>query len=95
MLLRIFLPENCTLTIDQPIQRVCKYPLLFADLYKHLPVIDCPESHGEVEKVLFRLRETAMEINQATNDQDARERIQRSWHLQDILGFPDPVGAPG
>jgi len=89
------LSGNRTLTIDQPIQRVCRYPLLFADLYKHLPVIDCPESHGEVEKVLFRLRETAMEINQATNDQDARERIQRSWHLQDLLVFPDPVGTPG
>ena len=54
-------------------------------------MIDCPESHGQVEKVLFRLRETAMEINKATNDEDARDRIQRSWHLQDLLGFPDRV----
>ena len=77
--------------IYQPIQRVCKYPLLFGDLFKHLPVIDCPESHAEVEKVLFRLRETAMEINKATNDEYAREKIQRSWHLQDLLIFPDPV----
>ena len=77
--------------IYQPIQRVCKYPLLFADLFKHLPVIDCPESHAEIEKVLFRLRETAMEINKATNDEYAREKIQRSWHLQDLLVFPNPV----
>ncbi|MCJ1280970.1 hypothetical protein MMC26_000288 [Xylographa opegraphella] len=78
----------------KPIQRVCKYPLLFADLFKHLPVIDCPESHAEIEKVLFRLRETAMEINKATNDEYARERIQRSWHLQDLLLFPNPIVAP-
>ncbi|MCJ1401366.1 hypothetical protein MMC11_004578 [Xylographa trunciseda] len=78
----------------KPIQRVCKYPLLFADLFKHLPVIDCPESHAEVEKVLFRLRETAMEINKATNDEYAREKIQRSWHLQDLLVFPSSSAAP-
>ena len=77
----------------QPIQRVCKYPLLFADLFKHLPVIDCPESHAEVEKILFRLRETAMEINKATNDEYVREKIQRSWYLQDLLVFPGPVSA--
>jgi hypothetical protein len=77
--------------MSQPIQRVCKYPLLFADLYKQTPVIDCPESNAEVEKALFRLRETAMEINRATNDEDTRERIQRSWHLQDLLVFADKV----
>ncbi|KAI9794524.1 MAG: hypothetical protein M1835_006531 [Candelina submexicana] len=56
----------------KPIQRVCKYPLLFADLYKHTPVCDCPESHAELEKVLHRLRETAREINKATDDPAAR-----------------------
>lgn len=75
----------------QPLQRICKYPLLFADLHKVTPVIDCPESHAEVEKALFRLRETAMEINKATNDEYTRERIQRTWMLQDLLNFGDPV----
>ena len=77
--------------IVKPIQRVCKYPLLFADLFKNLPVIDGPESHATVEKVLFRLRETALEINKATNDEYTRERIQRCWSLQDLLIFPDAV----
>lgn len=75
----------------QPIQRVCKYPLLFADLYKHTPVIDGPESRAEVEKVLCRLRETTQEINKATNDYQTRARIQRSWLLQDLLISPDSV----
>lgn len=75
----------------QPIQRVCKYPLLFADLYKYTPASDDAESRREIEKVLARLRETAQEINKATNDQEARDRIQRSWHLQDLLTIPDVV----
>ena len=79
------------LTIAQPIQRVCKYPLLFADLYKNTPVIDGPEARAEVEKVLCRLQEAVKEINTATNDQETRARIQRSWHLQDLLVLPDSV----
>ena len=75
-------------------QRICKYPLLFADLYKHTPVIDCPESHAVIEKVLYRLRETATEINKATNDQQTRDRIQRSWYLQDLLVFSSQVSLP-
>ena len=77
----------------KPIQRVCKYPLLFADLYKYTPTADDPESRQEIEKVLSRLRETTQEINKATNDQEARDRIQRSWRLQDLLTLPDVVGA--
>lgn len=55
-------------------------------------MIDCPESHAQIEKVLFRLREMSMEINKATNDVDMRDRIQQSWYLQDALVFPDMVG---
>ncbi|KAI9705989.1 MAG: hypothetical protein M1836_005395 [Candelina mexicana] len=73
----------------KPIQRVCKYPLLFADLYKHTPVCDCPESHAELEKVLHRLRETAREINKATDDPAARVKIERTWLLQDRLIVQD------
>ena len=46
---------------------------------------------AEIEKVLFRLRETAKEINKATNDQETQVRIQRLWHLQDLLVMPDTV----
>ena len=78
-------------TAMQPIQRICKYPLLFADLCKQTPVTDGPESHMKIEKALFRLRETAAEINSATNNKLAKEAILRSWKLQDILVFQDPV----
>ena len=75
----------------KPIQRICKYPLLFAELLKYTPVIDCPESHEIVEKTLHRLRETAEEINKASTDEYVRERIERSWKLQDMLRFSTRV----
>lgn len=78
----------------KPIQRVCRYPLLFADLHNHTPVIDGQQSSAEIEKVLFRLRETAKEINKATNDQQTQVKIQRSWHLQDLLVLPDTSPSP-
>ena len=74
---------------------MCRYPLLFAELHKHTPAIDDEESQREVEKVLFRLREMAKEINTATNDEKTQARIQRSWHLQDLLAFPATVSARG
>lgn len=76
---------------NKPIQRVCRYPLLFADLCMHTPITDGLESSSAIEKVLSRLRETAKEINKATNDEKTQARIQRSWHLQDLLVFPELV----
>jgi hypothetical protein len=34
----------------KPIQRVCKYPLLFDDLCRHTPVYDDPEAHAELQR---------------------------------------------
>ena len=78
---------------SKPIQRVCRYPLLFAELCKQIWVIDDAGSKAEVEKTYFRLRETAQEINKATNDRQAQTKIQRSWHLQDLLVFSQTVSA--
>lgn len=75
----------------KPIQRICKYPLLFEDLYRNTLEVDNSESRAELEKVLWRLRETAEEINRATNDPETQTRIQRSWYLQDLLTLPDVV----
>lgn len=76
---------------DQPIQRICKYPLLFAELLKHTPIEDDPNSHMEVECALLRLREATAEINRATNDTHMRETLQKTWILQDRLVFPNQV----
>lgn len=73
----------------KPIQRVCKYPLLFAELLKCTPVCDCPNSHMEVETALMRLREATAEINRATNDDSMKETLERTWLLQDRLVFPE------
>ncbi|KAJ6445632.1 membrane-associating domain-containing protein [Purpureocillium lavendulum] len=73
----------------KPIQRVCKYPLLFAELLKHTPVSDCPNSHMELDSVLTRLREATAEINRATNDGTMRLTLEKTWLLQDRLVFPN------
>jgi hypothetical protein len=75
--------------ITQPIQRVCRYPLLFAELLKQTPVYDCPDSHMEIENVLIRLRETTTEINRATDDPRMKITMEKTWLLQDRLTFSD------
>ena len=54
-------------------------------------MIDGPEARTELEKVLHRFRETISEIDKTTNDEQIKDRIQRSWHLQDLVVFPDIV----
>ncbi|TQV95902.1 Rho guanyl nucleotide exchange factor [Cordyceps javanica] len=76
---------------DIPIQRVCRYPLLFAELLKNTPVCDCPDSHMEVESSLIRLREATCIINKATDDANTKARLEQTWILQDRLAFPGRV----
>ncbi|TVY83346.1 hypothetical protein LSUE1_G000997 [Lachnellula suecica] len=73
----------------KPIQRVCRYPLLFAELLKQTPVCDCPDSHLAIENVLIRLREATTEINRATDDPRMKVVMEKSWVLQDRIFFPD------
>ncbi|GKT41869.1 uncharacterized protein ColSpa_02050 [Colletotrichum spaethianum] len=81
----------------KPIQRICKYPLLFAELLKYTPVADCPNSHMEVESALLRLREATAEINRATSDRRMKSTLEKTWILQDRLVFPEQTkeGAKG
>ncbi|UPX13203.1 uncharacterized protein EKO05_0003725 [Ascochyta rabiei] len=73
----------------KPIQRVCKYPLLFDDLCRQTPVCDDPEAHAELEKALFRLQETIREVNKAKDDPKTRRLIEITWQLQDRLLFQE------
>ncbi|KAI0911815.1 hypothetical protein F4823DRAFT_584306 [Ustulina deusta] len=73
----------------KPIQRICRYPLLFSELLKYTPVCDCPSSHMEIENVLIRLRETTAEINRATDDPGIKASLEQTWLLQDRLVFPN------
>ncbi|EYB23901.1 hypothetical protein FG05_01266 [Fusarium graminearum] len=76
----------------KPIQRVCRYPLLFAELLKCTPVIDCPNSHMEVETALMRLREATSAINHSTEDNLMKDTLEKTWLLQDRIVFPNRVG---
>ncbi|KAI1827974.1 Dbl homology domain-containing protein [Xylaria intraflava] len=73
----------------KPIQRICRYPLLFSELLKYTPVCDCPNSHMEIESVLARLREATAEINRATDDPGVKVSLEQTWLLQDRLTFPN------
>ncbi|KAI8960904.1 Dbl homology domain-containing protein, partial [Daldinia sp. FL1419] len=73
----------------KPIQRICRYPLLFAELLKYTPVCDCPSSHMEIENVLIRLREATAEINRAADDPRMKTIMEQTWLLQDRLVFPN------
>ncbi|KAI8632332.1 Dbl homology domain-containing protein [Xylariaceae sp. FL1651] len=73
----------------KPIQRICRYPLLFAELLKYTPVCDCPSSYMEIESVLIRLREATAEINRATDDPRMKISLKKTWLLQDRLVFPN------
>ncbi|KIW08936.1 uncharacterized protein PV09_00852 [Verruconis gallopava] len=75
----------------KPIQRICKYPLFFAELCKHTPACDDPIVHAELEKVLSRLQETAEEINYAMDNPQMRHLTESSWLLQDRLVFREGV----
>lgn len=44
-----------------------------------------------ITKTLERLREIAHEVNNATNDLEARARLRRTQQLANILGFPYSV----
>ncbi|KAJ4297152.1 hypothetical protein N0V88_004070 [Collariella sp. IMI 366227] len=68
---------------------LASYPLLFSELLRHTPVIDCPYSHMEIENTLIRLREATGEINRATNDRRTKTVLEKTWILQDRLAFPD------
>lgn len=72
----------------KPIQRVCRYPLLFAELLKYTPVSDSPYAHMEIENTLVRLREATSQINRATDDAQVKAVLEKTWLLQDRLVFP-------
>ncbi|KIL94523.1 hypothetical protein FAVG1_01454 [Fusarium avenaceum] len=75
----------------KPIQRICKYPLLFAELLRCTPVFDCPNSHMEVETALMRLREATSEINRSAEDNLMKGTLEKTWLLQDRIVFPNRV----
>lgn len=72
----------------KPIQRICKYPLLFEELYSNTFEADDAATRTELGEMLTRLREVTNEINKATNDRATQDRIQRAWRLQDLMILP-------
>jgi hypothetical protein len=65
--------------------------LFFQDLCKHTPACDDPVAHTELQKILFKLQETAEEINTARDNPKVRQLIETTWVLQDRLVFKNAV----
>ncbi|PGH04697.1 hypothetical protein GX51_03364 [Blastomyces parvus] len=71
----------------KPIQRVCKYQLFLAELLKSTPVADCPSSHAIIESALQRTLSASQNINRATGDPVAKDRIRKTMLLGERLDF--------
>ncbi|OJD20509.1 hypothetical protein ACJ73_08157 [Blastomyces percursus] len=71
----------------KPIQRVCKYQLFLAELLKSTPVVDCPSSHAIIEGALQRTLSASHDINRATGDPVAKDRIRKTMLLGERLDF--------
>ncbi|EGC49753.1 conserved hypothetical protein [Histoplasma capsulatum var. duboisii H88] len=71
----------------KPIQRVCKYQLFLAELLKNTPVADCPSSHSIIEVALQQTLSVSRDINRATGDPVAKDRIRKTMLLGEKLEF--------
>ncbi|KAK2739209.1 hypothetical protein FQN57_006652 [Myotisia sp. PD_48] len=82
---------NQALTINdllaRPIQRVCKYQLFLFDLLKCTPVSDCPGARATLERVHQRMIDVVQEINRATGDPIAKDRMEKTLRLQAMIDF--------
>jgi guanine nucleotide exchange factor for Rho/Rac/Cdc42-like GTPase family protein len=75
----------------QPVQRVCKYPLLLQDLLKCTPASDCPLAFSEINQVLDEIRLLLVKIDTATGNPVHRDRIQKTIVLQERLDYSGQV----
>ena len=58
--------------------------------------MDCPESNQLLDKVRFRLEEAARQVNlAAVNGPRIRDRMEKTWLLQERLSFKDKVSPVG
>lgn len=71
----------------KPIQRICKYPLLFEELLSYTPVSDDPMIHAEVDGLLHCLRDVVESVNAATQNPETRLQIHKRWSLRAHLSF--------
>lgn len=75
----------------QPIQRLCKYPLILHELMKYTPSSDCPSSNEGIRQILDHLRILVARINSATGNPVNKDRIEKTLLLQEKIRFSEYV----
>jgi len=80
-----------TLTLQQPIQRLPRYELLFGDLCKLTPVCDDPNCHAAVERLLHELNGACRRVNEAKDDHANVRTLTTTWLLGERLTFSGQV----
>lgn len=72
-------------------QRVCKYPLLLAEMLKNVPAGDCPSTHNELMQILDKTRQMVSRVDTATGNPALKNRIHRTMSLQERLDYNGQV----
>ncbi|GMF71234.1 unnamed protein product [Aspergillus oryzae] len=75
----------------QPIQRLCKYPLLLQELLKWTHIQDDPTAHDGIHQALEGVRAMINQINNAPGNPVNKGMVQRTLLLQEMLRLPKLV----
>lgn len=79
------------LTELQPIQRLPRYELLFAELSRLTPVCDDPIAHALIEDVRGQLAEVCRSMNDAKENPTYMRTLETTWLLGERLSFSNQV----
>lgn len=75
----------------QPIQRLCKYPLLLQELLKWTHIQDDPTAHDGIHQALEGVRAMINQINNTAGNPVNKGMVQRTLFLQEMLRLPKLV----
>lgn len=76
---------------QQPIQRLPRYELLFAELSHLTPVCDDPDAHALLDDVRIQLNEVCRSMNNARDNPILARSLESAWLIGRRLSFSDQI----